>query len=208
MFIARKRTPQRHIRENEVVMTMQQRSRLDLSRRSVLIAGVAALANTLPPPIRAEAMGGWSWKLFTYDREIWQRNYWNGREEFDFRFGGGGCMASMRYCPDTYRPLLSPTNRGEETDRVIQGVLWGLNVAGSGPRRERRWNVNQAGDGSGRFSHTVAVERPDTSTTDIWTIADRQWNQAMNAVFAGSDAVPQLTRYTRLNNGTLEIRRC
>ena len=138
---------------------------------------------------------------------MWQRNYWNGGEQFDFRLGGGGCVPQMRHCPTGYRVLLSPTYEGEETDRVMQAVLWGLNVEAATNVLDRRWNVNQAGTRPGAYQRTVRVERTNSTTTDVWTIADRQWYAELIADFAGSDAVPQLTRYTRLSGGALEIRR-
>ncbi|MFD5830908.1 hypothetical protein [Lentzea sp. NPDC060358] len=181
-----------------------------LTRRGLLTSASAALALTaLGPPARAQATPGWSWQFFTYGNDIWQRACWNDTEQFDYRLGGGGCVREMRYCPETYRPLLSPTFQGEETDRVVQAVLWALNVEGTSSAPDRRWNVNQAGTGAGVFSRTVAVERLSDTTTDVWTIADRQWQPQLDTDFAGSDPVPQLTRYTRLagGGGGLQIRR-
>ncbi|GHH42446.1 hypothetical protein GCM10017774_38830 [Lentzea cavernae] len=161
----------------------------------------------LGPLGRAHAQSGWSWQFFTYGNDIWQRAYWNNTEQFDYRLGGGGCVREMRYCPETYRALLSPSFQGEETDRVMQAVLWALNVQGTSAAPDKRWNVDQAGNHAGEFSRTVAVERPSSTTTDVWTIADRQWFPQLDADFAGSDPVPQLTRYTRLTGGALQIRR-
>ncbi|MGW6505270.1 hypothetical protein [Nonomuraea angiospora] len=176
-----------------------------LSRRAVL-ATAAALPLIAATPAAAAAKG-WTWKLLTEGTDVWQRNSWKGREQFDFRLGGGGCIPQMRHCPTGYRPLLSPTYEGEETDRVMQAVLWGLNVEAATNVLDRRWNVNQAGTRPGAYQRTVRVERTTPTATDVWTIADRQWYAELVADFAGSDAVPQLTRYTRLSNGTLEIRR-
>ncbi|MEV6040731.1 hypothetical protein AB0L65_57155 [Nonomuraea sp. NPDC052116] len=176
-----------------------------LSRRAVL-ATAATLPLIAATPAAAAAKG-WTWKLLTEGTDVWQRNSWKGREQFDFRLGGGGCIPQMRHCPTGYRPLLSPTYEGEETDRVMQAVLWGLNVEAATNVLDRRWNVNQAGTRPGAYQRTVRVERTTPTATDVWTIADRQWYAELVADFAGSDAVPQLTRYTRLSNGTLEIRR-
>ncbi|MER6000071.1 hypothetical protein ABT120_15975 [Nonomuraea angiospora] len=176
-----------------------------LSRRAVL-ATAATLPLIAATPAAAAAKG-WTWKLLTEGTDVWQRNSWKGREQFDFRLGGGGCIPQMRHCPTGYRPLLSPTYEGEETDRVMQAVLWGLNVEAATNVLDRRWNVNQAGTRPGTYQRTVRVERTTPTATDVWTIADRQWYAELVADFAGSDAVPQLTRYTRLSNGTLEIRR-
>jgi hypothetical protein len=174
--------------------------------RRVLLGTAAALPLIAATPAAAAAKG-WSWRLLTEGDDVWQRNYWRGGEQFDFRLGGGGCIPQMRHCPTGYRPLLSPTYEGEETDRVMQAVLWGLNVEAATNVLDRRWNVNQAGTRPGAYQRTVRVERKNSTTTDVWTIADRQWYAELAGDFAGSDAVPQLTRYTRLSNGALEIRR-
>ncbi|MEU7746938.1 hypothetical protein [Nonomuraea sp. NPDC049158] len=179
------------------------------SRRAVLASAAALplIVAVATPATAAAKAKGWSWKLFKDGTDVWQRNYWNGGEQFDFRLGGGGCVPQMRHCPSGYRALLSPTYEGEETDRVMQAVLWGLNVEAATNVLDRRWNVNQAGTRPGAYQRTVRVERTNSTTTDVWTIADRQWYAELVADFAGSDAVPQLTRYTRLAGGALEIRR-
>lgn len=177
------------------------------NRRTVLATAAALPLLAALRPTAAAAAPGWSWQFFTHSTDLWQRNFWNDTQQFDYRLGGGGCIAQMRHCPTGYRPLLSPTYEGEETDRVMQSVLWALNVEGATNVADRRWNIDQAGDRSGAYQRTVTVEQPNANTTDVWTIADKQWYSQLTADFAGSDAVPQLTRYTRLAGGILEIRR-
>ncbi|MFI5534054.1 hypothetical protein ACIA8O_36495 [Kitasatospora sp. NPDC051853] len=180
------------------------------TRRSVLAVLAATVAAAVLPAVAtappAAATTGWSWQLFTYNGDVWQRSSYNGTAQFDFRLGAGGSIAEMRYCPAGYRALLSPSYAGEETDRVVQSVLWGMSTADKAHYYDR-WNIDQAGNMAGEFTRTVAVEQPNATTTDVWTIADKQWIDGLTSRYAGSDTVPQLTRYTRLDNGALQIRR-
>ncbi|SDT08557.1 hypothetical protein SAMN05216371_1255 [Streptomyces sp. TLI_053] len=180
------------------------------SRRAVLAVAAATVAATLVPAVAtappAAATTGWTWQAFTYNGDFWQRSSYNGVAQFDYRLGAGGSIAEMRYCPAGYRALLSPSYAGEETDRVVQSVLWGMDTAPK-ERYYDRWNIDQAGNMAGAFTRTIAVEQPNATTTDVWTVADLQWISGLTGRFAGSDTVPQLTRYTRLDNGALQIRR-
>ncbi|MFJ8044151.1 hypothetical protein ACIRBX_26975 [Kitasatospora sp. NPDC096147] len=180
------------------------------TRRTVLAVLATTVAAAVLPAVAtatpAAAATGWSWQVFTYNGDVWQRSSYNGVAQFDYRLGAGGSIAEMRYCPATYRALLSPSYAGEETDRVIQSVLWGMSTADQAHFYDR-WNIDQAGNMAGEFTRTVAVEQPNATTTDVWTIADKQWMSNLTGRYAGSDTVPQLTRYTRLDNGALQIRR-
>ena len=69
-----------------------------VTRRAALgLAAALPLLTVLRPALAAAA--GWSWSRFTHGSDLWQRNYWNGTGQFDYRFGGGGSIAQMRYCP-------------------------------------------------------------------------------------------------------------
>lgn len=184
-----------------------------MTRRAVLGMGAAAAfpLGVAEPAVgragSASSMAGWTWQLLTPGSDIWMRNYYNGVAQFDFRLGAGGCVPQMRYAPNNFQALLAP-QLGTETDRVMQAVLWGLNVVAADPNpADRRWNVNQAGNRVGQFTRVVAVQQPTAATTDVYTIADRQWYPGLQDDYAGSDTVPQLTRYTRMAGGVLHIRR-
>lgn len=177
------------------------------SRRTLLGGLFAAPVAATLPAINATA-SGWEWQFLTINNDLWMRNRLNTKAQFDFRLGGGGCLAQMRYAPNGFEPLLSPTLTGNETDRVMQAVLWGMNVVADDDNFPNpRWNINQAGNRPGQFSRVVEVLQPTASTTDVWTIADLQWRPQLEDDFAGSDTVPQLTRYTRMAGGVLQIRR-
>lgn len=179
-----------------------------IARRTVL-GGLAAGPVAVILPATSASAAGWSWAFLTINNDIWMRNSLNGTARFDFRLGGGGCIAQMRYAPNGFEPLLSPTaGSGEETDRVMQSVLWGVNVVADDDNFPNpRWNINQAGNNPGQFSRVVEVLQPTAATTDVYTIADLQWRPQLEDDFAGSDTVPQLTRYTRMAGGVLQISR-
>ncbi len=165
----------------------------------LIVASVAA----------ASAVGAtWTWSFVTFGSDVWMRSFAGGAGQFDARLGGGGAVAQFRYVPNTREALLAPTFAGEQTDRVMQGVLLGLNVSAPGCGvADCRWNVNQAGRMDGTFERTIAVEQPEANTVDVWMIADMQWYSALDSFYSGSDAVPELTRYRRLDDSVLEIRR-
>ncbi len=149
----------------------------------------------------------WTWVQFTYNGDIWMRNYLNGVAMFDYRLGAGGCLAEMRYCPSSFAALLSPTFNGNETDRVIQETYWGtsanVTVSGSGAP-DGRFNVDQAGTEVNLFSPTMSVTRNDTQI-DVYSVPQNQWYSVLDSYFTGKTSL--FTRYIMQANGVLQVRK-
>jgi hypothetical protein len=162
--------------------------------------GYDAIFNITPTPDK------WTWEIFPYNTDVWFRSYNAGIGKFDFRLGGGGCIANMRYCPDNYRSLLSPTAAGEETDRVMQSVYWGFNAVDSlkmNGTLDPRYNINQAGYSDGGFAQTLAVNYYNQNTIEVYSLSKRQWYPTLDSEFGGQ--IASINQYELLNKGIIKV---
>jgi hypothetical protein len=153
--------------------------------------------------------GGWGWDVFTYGNDLWLRSSYGGRGQFDFRLGGGGAVAEFRDVAANFRRLLSPSFRGERTDRVFQWTAWSDTVRSPLPGRppdDARFNLTQSGNSAGAFSpaHEVLVDRR-AGRVDVYAAPQNLFAPAQDA--AMQCRIACLTRYELLDGGVLRVRR-
>ena len=67
--------------------------------------------------IAGAAPTAWGWESFTFKNDLWLALHQGDVKQFDFRIGAGGALSEMRDCTEDDLPLLSPTDKGEVTDR-------------------------------------------------------------------------------------------
>ena len=178
-----------------------------MKRKVSLVLAVFLIISGITFSGSASAATGWTWTQFTYNNDIWMRTAYNGTDMFDYRLGAGGCLAEMRYCPSSYKALLSPTYAGEETDRVVQYTFWGTgsNVTDTTTSAaDGRFNVDLAGTMNNTFAPTISVAR-DSSKVDVYSVPQNQWYSVLDSKFTG--IVSSLSRYEMLADGVLKVRK-
>ena len=170
---------------------------------------VAATAALLTYSAFTQA-ANYNWYPESYQGDVWFTLLDGSTPLFDFRLGAGGCIAEMRNATTGYTEMLTPSYAGEHTDRVLQYSFWVNNVQGTTSAPDERFNINLAGDFSGAFAQFLSLSHstgPNGPVIDVYSVTGLQWFPQLNADFAGSDAIPSLTRYELLANGTIEVRR-
>lgn len=147
----------------------------------------------------------WTWQIVPNGQELWVKSYYNNIEMFDYKFGGGGCIDRMRNCQLNYQDMLSPSFQGENTDRVMQWVYWGLNVSDpNSTASDKRYNMDQAGNFAGQFAEVMKViVYPGDTIIDIYSLTTKQWYPVLDQSFSGK--IPSITRYVLKNNGTIQV---
>ena len=158
----------------------------------------------------AFAAPNFNWHAHSYQGDVWFTLLDGTTPQFDFRLGGGGSIAQMRNATTGYSEMLPPPYAGEHTDRVLQYAFWVNNVNGTSNAPDQRFNINLAGDSTGAFGQLLSLSHStanNITTVDVYSVTRRQFYPQLNADFAGSDAIPSLTRYQLLPQGILKIRR-
>jgi hypothetical protein len=159
----------------------------------------------------AEPLGDWTCSIYPFEDALWMLQSWQGQKLFDYRLGGAGVIAEMRDVQATYAALLSPSFKGEMTDRVIQYVAWDLKTLNPGvPGLDRefewRFNITQAGRSDNVFAPTVEVRIDQAKClVDVYSVPHNQWYPQQEFYF--SSKLPTLTRYQFVANGDLLVRR-
>ncbi len=172
----------------------------EMKRSLIVLLSTCLLLISFPNLIAA----AWSWTQFTYNNDVWMRNNLDGTDKFDFRLGGGGSLAEMRYIPAGYQHLLSPSYAGEHTDRVMQWTYWINNAQCTNINvPDQRFNVDLAGTMNGTYSPTISVQR-SSSKVDVYSVPQNQWYAALDSCFSGK--VSNFTRYEMLPEGVLRVR--
>ena len=151
----------------------------------------------------------WAWSVDLHKAGDQMRAIYseNGEAKFSLIFGYGGCVAKILDHEQSELDLLAGPFKQEETDRVLQTVLWGVSDnANVGPEYPTRWNVNQAGTFENRPAQTVSFNVVSNQVLEIYSVNGLQWYQHLDDDYAGSQRVPQYTRYTCEPGGILNIR--
>ena len=168
---------------------------------SIAISSRELIAQTKTQP-------SWSWEIDLPDKDVWLRSKFRGQDMFDFRLGAGGSIAEFRDVAHNATRLLSPTFKGELTDRVIQWTWWCDSLVERQeklPEFEWRFNVTQAGTFDNVLHSVAAVENPQPHIVDVYAVADSQWKSEQQKHFFGK--VASLNRYELYDRGILKITR-
>ena len=151
----------------------------------------------------------WTCTSFIYETDIWVRTFYQGGEKFDFRIGPGGVIAELRDTQDSYAALLSPSYKGEPTDRVVQWTWWSnslVNMNPTLPDYEWRFNVTQAGTFESVIAPTFKVEMNSPGCQiDVYSEPQDQWKSEQSTIMAGGFTAR--TRYQIAKDGAIIIRR-
>lgn len=151
----------------------------------------------------------WTCSSFIYENDVWVRTFYQGGEKFDFRIGPGGVIAELRDTQDSYAALLSPSYKGEPTDRVVQWTWWSnslVNMNPTLPDYEWRFNVTQAGTFESVIAPTFKVEMNSPGCQiDVYSEPQDQWKSEQSAIMAGGFTAR--TRYQIAKDGAIIIRR-
>ena len=150
-----------------------------------------------------------SWKvgLYSFEDEVRATFTEDGIGKYTLRFGYGGCVASLLDHDNDYTDTFSGPYNGEETDRVLQTVLWGTSRnANTGTHYSTRWNVNQAGTFENVPAEIVSFHVVTNQMLEVYSINGNQWYQRMDENYRGSQPVSQYTRYSCEPGGVLSIR--
>jgi hypothetical protein len=161
----------------------------------------------LAPCLRAA--DNWTWESSIVKDDLWLASSFHGRKQFTFRIGAGGAISELRDVHEKDQPLLSPSFKGEATDRIIQWTAWSDSVTHpipALPKFEWRFNVTQGGTFVGQLSPTTLVRKsPDGRTLDVYSVPQDQWKSEQQPHMRGKLAA--LTRYEMAGSGVLKIRR-
>lgn len=150
----------------------------------------------------------WDCSSFTYQDDVWIRTFYQGNEQFDFRIGPGGVIAELRNAQDNYAALLSPSYKGEPTDRVIQWTWWSNHIVNvlDLPDYEWRFNVTQAGTFDSIITPTFKVSTHEQGCmVDVYAEPQDQWKSEQAQAMTGR--LSARTRYAIAADGAIVIRR-
>lgn len=141
------------------------------------------------------------WSLYQDGSDLKIRSYIHGVEQFDLRLGSSGALSDITDLTNQNLRLVSDA-LGGNTDRVLQWTLWDhalTNPASS--VADKRFNVTQAGDGTGAYQPTITVDLSRAGVIDIWSTPDKQWQ-----VPGFTQDMAALTRYEFLADGVVKVR--
>ncbi len=150
----------------------------------------------------------WQCSSFVYQNDVWVRTFKNGGEQFDFRIGPGGVISELRDPQDGYSALLSPSYKGEPTDRVIQWTWWSNSLTNQNPQLpdyEWRFNVTQAGTFESIISPSFRLEmKTQGCQIDVYSEPQDQWKWQQSIL---SGRFTARTRYQIAKDGAIIVRR-
>jgi hypothetical protein len=144
--------------------------------------------------------------VFSHDKQLWMRSFYQGAAQFDWRIGGGGALSELRDAQAGYERLLaeSPHNM---TDRIIQWVLWGKDIQLDPADRNTRMDVNQAGNYENVFAPVMTVSSSTAAGHCLVTVRSNPKNQWFNRHDARLHAnLSAITNYD-FGGGVLTINR-
>ena len=149
----------------------------------------------------------WKMGLYSYGDQVRATVSEDGAGKYTLIFGHGGCVARILDHANSYADTLAGPFNGEETDRVLQTVLWGISDnANVGTGYPTRWNVNQAGTFENLPAETVSRHVVQDQRLEVYSVNGRQWYQHLDDDYQGSQPVSQYTRYTCDADGVLSVR--
>ncbi len=124
---------------------------------------------------------------------------------YNVRIATGGTIGNITNSSNVQ--LLSPSFREEKTDRIVQWTVWSNSMKYSiegFQDFEKRYNLTQGGDESGKYSITRYVQTYNNGV-DVWSTPNDNWKIKLQSHFTGG--VNCLTRYRVIGPGMLLIRR-
>jgi len=149
----------------------------------------------------------WGLNLYSHNDEVRVTFTEKGLGKYTLIFGYGGCVADILDHDQDYGSKLAGPYNGEETDRVLQTVLWGLSKnANIGRSYRTRWNVNQAGTFEDEYAQIVSFNMVTNKVLEIYSVNGKQWYRDLEDDYQGSERVSQYTRYSCEEDGVLSVR--
>jgi hypothetical protein len=175
------------------------------SKIKSLIHLMAALAFGAPAVcLSAET---WGINLYSFKDEVRATVTENGEGKYTLLFGYGGSVSAILDHEKAYSDQLAGPYNDEETDRILQTVLWGVSRnANIGTRYPTRWNVNQAGTFENLPAQIVSFNVVTNQRLEVYSVNGNQWYQHLDDDYQGSQPVSQYTRYTCEPGGVLGVR--
>ena len=149
----------------------------------------------------------WNISLYSFEDEVRATLTQDGAGKYTIIFGYGGCVSKLLDHDNAYTDKFAGPFNKEETDRVLQTVLWGISDnANIGENFPTRWNVNQAGTFENIHAEIVSFNLVKNSLLEVYSVNGNQWYGKLTEAYKGSKRVSQYTRYTCEADGVLSIR--
>ena len=141
------------------------------------------------------------WSFYKDGDELKIRSYVNGSEQFELRLGSSGALSDISDLSNGGLRMVSDHLGDVHTDRVLQWTLWDHQLTNSAYSGDKRFNVTQAGNGTGDFQPTVTVDINRAGVIDVWSTPDKQWQ-----VPGFTQDMAALTRYEFVADGVIKVR--
>jgi hypothetical protein len=157
------------------------------------------------PPDQEAPLDNYPHAVVTKQQDIWLEFQGPNHDSYRARIATGGAIGNLQNGQGI--ELLSPSFRNEKTDRIIQWTWWSGSLATALPELqpfERRFNVTQGGDFSGRLSPTVTVDLAPNGI-DVYSRSIDNWLPVQQRHLRGGFSA--LTRYRIVGPGLLLVRR-